>query len=85
MQVTSPKTIQTAEITAIICDCCGKRIEIINSQPAEDILFINKSWSDGELKDTNHQFELCQKCYLAMVDKTEVNIRVGKVRTVVIS
>ena len=85
MQVTSPKTIQTTEIATIICDCCGKRIEIINSQPAEDILFINKSWNDGELKDTNHQFELCQKCYLAMVDNLDVKIRVGTVRTVVIS
>jgi len=85
MQDTSPKTIQTTEITAIICDCCGKRIEIRDNKLTDDVLFINKTWDYGELKDKNHQLELCQSCYLKIADHFCLHIREGAVKTVIIS
>lgn len=78
-------TKECQEIKVIQCDCCNKVISVTNGKPAEDVLFINKSWEQGELKDKNHQFELCQECYLKIINHYDLRVREGATKTIVIS
>lgn len=52
------------ETVKIICNMCGKEIEIRNGIPEEEVLTVEKKWGyfsgkDGEV----HQFDLCEACF----------------------
>lgn len=48
----------------IICNKCGKEIEIVNDRPVEDYLFVEKRWGYDSRKDNEvHSFDLCEACY----------------------
>ncbi|MEJ8788868.1 hypothetical protein [Dorea sp. ICN-14282] len=59
---------ETQELYTIVCNCCGKRIPVIEGVPAEDVLEVEKRWGYASGKDNQvHRFELCEDCYDEMV------------------
>ena len=57
---------QTTErgMTKVICNCCGKEIDVKNGIPREDFLTVEKQWGYFSGKDgETHRFELCEECY----------------------
>lgn len=52
------------ETVKIVCNMCGKEIEIKNGIPGEDVLSVEKQWGYFSGKDgENHHFDLCEACY----------------------
>ena len=58
------KDTQAKELCRIICNGCGKTIEVKDEIPEEEVLKVQKVWGyfsgkDGEMD----QFDLCEECY----------------------
>ncbi len=54
----------TAELMAIVCNKCGRRIPVIKGVPQEDALHVEKSWGYFSRKDgERHSFDICEECY----------------------
>ena len=60
------KTIQVQKQVPdrIICNCCGREIQITKQHPYPEYVSIRKEWGydspyDGEV----HEIDLCQDCY----------------------
>lgn len=52
------------ETVKIICNMCGKEIEIANGIAKEDVLSVEKRWGYPSDKDNEvHRFDLCEECY----------------------
>lgn len=55
---------ETKEIEKIICNKCGKEIQVKNGVPKEDVFAATKRWGYFSNKDNEvHEFELCEACY----------------------
>lgn len=62
------KTEEIKEINKIICNQCGKEIPVVNGQAQEGVFSVDYSWGYFSEKDgERHSFELCEKCYDAML------------------
>lgn len=67
------------EISKIICNKCGKEINIKQGIPEEDVFSAEKRWGYFSNKDNEvHHIDLCEACYdewistfLIPVDHTE--------------
>lgn len=56
--------IKKKETTKIICNICGKEIEMTSGIPAEDVLTVEKRWGYPSDKDNEvHRFDVCEACY----------------------
>ena len=52
------------ELDKIICNKCGKEIEVIRGVAQEDFLEVNKRWGYFSNKDNQEDaFDLCEDCY----------------------
>lgn len=51
-------------LSDIFCNRCGKKIQVINGVPEEDVLSVEKRWGYFSSKDNEvHRFDLCEDCY----------------------
>ena len=56
--------IEIKKLDEIICNCCGKKISVINEVPQEDIVEVEKHWGYLSKKDGQKDaFDLCEDCY----------------------
>ncbi len=68
---------ETKEVEKIICNKCGKEIEIKNGVPTEDTLQVQKRWGYFSGKDNEeHFFDLCEACYDEFVAGFQIPIDV---------
>lgn len=52
------------ELDKIICNKCGKEIEVIKGVAQEDYLEVTKRWGYFSNKDNQEDaFDLCEDCY----------------------
>lgn len=57
------------ETEKIICNMCGREIEVNEGVPAEDVLEVRKRWGYFSAKDNRRDsFELCEDCYDKLVE-----------------
>ena len=62
------KTEEIKEISKMICNQCGKEIPVMNGQPREGVFSADVTWGYFSEKDgERHSFELCEKCYDALL------------------
>lgn len=48
----------------IVCNKCGKIIEIKNGVEMQDVLSVEKRWGYFSEKDNDvHRFDVCEACY----------------------
>ena len=63
------------EIDKIICNKCGKEIEVIRGVAQEDFLEVNKRWGYFSNKDNQEDvFDLCEDCYDEFVASFKITI-----------
>ena len=61
----------------IICNKCGKEVEVKNGVPAEDTLHVQKHWGYFSNKDNEeHTFDLCEACYDELVAGFQIPVDV---------
>lgn len=57
-------TKETKELKKVICNKCGKEIQVAGGVVSEDMLEVEKRWGYFSDKDNRRDhFELCEKCY----------------------
>lgn len=57
-------TREIQDVNKIICNKCGKEINVLNGRPEEDVLQVKKRWEYSSGKDNEvHSFDLCEDCY----------------------
>lgn len=57
-------TKETKELKKVICNKCGKEIQVAGGVMSEDMLEVEKRWGYFSDKDNRRDhFELCEKCY----------------------
>ena len=59
---------ETKEINKIVCNQCGKEIEVSGGTPREGVFSVDYAW--GYFSDKDNQvdsFDLCESCYDALV------------------
>ncbi|EOS38566.1 hypothetical protein D3Z53_07670 [Lachnospiraceae bacterium] len=62
------KTEEIKEISKMICNQCGKEIPVVNGQAREGVFSADVTWGYFSEKDgERHSFELCEKCYDALL------------------
>ena len=63
------------ELDKIICNKCGKEIEVIRGVAQEDVLEVNKRWGYFSNKDNQEDvFDLCEDCYDELVASFKIRI-----------
>lgn len=55
---------ETKEISNIICNQCGREINVTNGMPEEGVFSVDYAWGYFSDKDgERHSFDLCESCY----------------------
>ena len=55
---------ETKEINKIICNQCGKEINVVDGTPREGVFSVDYTWGYFSDKDgEKHSFDLCESCY----------------------
>ena len=55
---------ETKEINKIVCNQCGKEIEVSEGTPREGVFSVDYAWGYFSDKDgERHSFDLCESCY----------------------
>ena len=68
-------TIEVRELDKIICNKCGKEIEVIRGVAQEDFLEVNKRWGYFSNKDNQEDaFDLCEHCYDELVASFKIRL-----------
>ena len=68
-------TIEVKELDKIICNKCGKEIEVIRGVAQEDFLEVNKRWGYFSNKDNQDDaFDLCEDCYDELVASFKIRL-----------
>lgn len=66
---------ETREIEKIICNKCGREIQVLGGVPQEDVLEVTKRWGYFSDKDNQvDQFDLCERCYDELVSSFQIQI-----------
>lgn len=66
---------QEKEISKIICNKCGKEIEVVNGFAKEEVLTVEKLWGYFSDKDNElHRFDLCEDCYDKLITSFQIPI-----------
>ena len=56
---------ETKEINKIVCNQCGKEIEVSGGTPREGVFSVDYAWGYFSDKDgERHSFDLCESCIL---------------------
>lgn len=66
------------ELEEIVCNQCGRVIEIENGIQKEDVCTVHKKWGYFSNKDMEeHGFDLCESCYDRLIAgfKLPVNMK----------
>lgn len=59
----------------IICNCCGKEINMERGIARQDYLYIRKEWGYFSKKDGKIQeFYLCEDCYDDMISRFQIPV-----------
>lgn len=65
----------TKDVTRIICNKCGREIEVREGVPQEDVLSVTKRWGYFSDKDNQvDEFDLCETCYDELVQSFKIKI-----------
>jgi len=63
------------ELDKIICNKCGKEIEVIRGVAREDFLEVKKRWGYFSNKDNREDtFDLCEDCYDELVASFKIKL-----------
>ncbi|MBQ9765796.1 MAG: hypothetical protein IJW18_06335 [Lachnospiraceae bacterium] len=55
-------------IKKIVCNKCGRELELENGIAREDYCTVNKLWGYFSQRDgQRHRFELCEQCYEELI------------------
>lgn len=66
----------------VICNKCGRELQIENGILHEDGLFVTKDWGYFSKKDLKvHKFNLCEKCYDEMIEDFVIPVEVEEKST----
>lgn len=68
---------ETREIKKIICNGCGKEIEVENGIAKEEVLSVEKRWGYFSEKDNErHCFDLCEQCYDELISGFQIPVEI---------
>lgn len=68
---------ETKEIEMIICNKCGKEIQVKSGIPSEDTLQVEKRWGYFSEKDNEeHVFDLCETCYDELIAGFQIPVEI---------
>jgi len=63
------------ELDKIICNKCGKEIEVIRGVAQEDYLAVEKRWGYFSNKDNQEDtFDICEDCYDELVASFKIKL-----------
>jgi len=63
------------ELDKIICNKCGREIEVIRGVAQEDYLAVEKRWGYFSDKDNQEDaFDLCEDCYDELVASFKIKL-----------
>lgn len=66
---------ETKEIAKIVCNKCGREIEVSGGVPREDVLHVEKRWGYPSDKDNQVDcFDLCEDCYDNLIESFQIKI-----------
>ncbi len=66
---------QENELTAVVCNCCGKNLLVENGILKEECVHIVHDFGYFSLKDgETHSFDLCEDCYAQITAKFRVPV-----------
>ena len=64
----------------IICNCCGKEIQIHNDIPTEEYLHIYKVWGYFSEKDgLGQEMDICESCIDSWISQFRVPVKTTEV------
>lgn len=68
---------KTQEVAKIICNKCGKEIEVTNGVMEQEMCSVEKRWGYFSQKDNEvHRFDLCEACYDEFVSTFSVPVEI---------
>lgn len=68
---------KTKEAEKIICNRCGKEIQVNNGVAEQDVLSVKKRWGYFSGKDNEvHEFDLCESCYDELIRSFQIPVEV---------
>ncbi len=71
------QTKEIQEVSKIICNKCGKEIDVKDGRLVEDVLQVEKRWGYPSEKDNEvHSFELCEACYDEFVKTFSIPVEI---------
>lgn len=71
--------VNNGEIVPIICNSCGKSLEMENGILREDAFEAVKEWGYFSKRDTEvHHFNLCEECYEKLTAEFKIPVEVKK-------
>ena len=66
---------KTKEIEKIICNRCGKEIDVKNGVAESEMLSVEKRWGYFSKKDNEvHKFDLCESCYDEIIKSFQIPV-----------
>lgn len=62
-------------LKSVICNCCGRELDMNGSHVVEGVLCIRKDWGFFSKKDLKrHEFDLCENCYDNMIERFQIPV-----------
>lgn len=63
------------QLETVVCNCCGKKIVVLDGVVREGVLSVNHPWDFFSEKDGEvHHFDLCEDCYDAMIREFKIPV-----------
>lgn len=63
------------KVTKIVCNRCGKEIQVVDGMAMEDVLSVEKRWGYFSQKDNEqHAFDLCEACYDELISGFQIPV-----------
>ena len=58
------KTESRKELESVVCNCCGRRLQVTNGMVREGVCHMEISWGYfSEMDGEDNSFDLCEDCY----------------------
>ena len=66
---------QGANLTEVICNCCGRALEVENGYLREECISVEHIFGYFGKKDgSRHQFDLCEECYDRLTEQFRIPV-----------
>jgi hypothetical protein len=76
MRVYKSVEIKVEKVEKVVCNMCGKTVEVDEYGNIKDYIHIEKKWGySSDMDGDEDSIDLCQQCYKAFISKFKINIK----------